>query len=574
MSKNFNTSNESFRKIIGNGITYIVPKFQRDYSWDREHWEDLWQDIIEQLEQKNSEDQSHYMGYLVLQPVNDKEFKIIDGQQRITTLMILILAALENINGLIQKSSNDLDKSNNSMRLEALKSTYIGFTDPVSLITKPKLKLNKNNQSYFRSLCNLGGHIQQTKIKSSERLLLRAKKFFVKKIEGSSFANDGEGIARFIDKMSDILFFTSITVSSDLNAYKVFETLNARGVKLSTPDLIKNHLFSMVDEKGQISDEEIEQLEEKWEAITQNLGKSDFSQFIQVHWNSKNKSTRQNQLFRAIKGSITNKQQLFSYLNELQESSEIFAALDSDKNHEEEFWIGDELKAAKNPLKTLKNFNISQPYSLLIAAYKNFSKEEFCKIFSYIDVVSIRYNVIGQRQANDQERIYNQIALEISSQNIKNLSQIKEKLREIYIDDQDFKSDFMRKEIKTGQSDKKARYLLTRIEKFINSGFSIDESETTLEHILPQKWESYSWWSSHNFEEGDSSSLGNMTLLDKKTNKHASTKSFKEKKELFFENSYKITSQIYEFEEWNHEAILKRQKWLAEQAAKCWKIEF
>lgn len=574
MSKNFNTSNESFRKIIGNGLTYVVPKFQRDYSWDSEHWEDLWQDIAEQLEQKNSEDQSHYMGYLVLQPVNDKEFKIIDGQQRITTLMILILAALENINGLILSSSNDSDKSNNSMRLEALKSTYIGFTDPVSLITKPKLKLNKNNQSYFRSLCNLGGHIQQTKIKSSERLLLRAKKFFVKKIEGSSFANDGEGIARFIDKMSDILFFTSITVSSDLNAYKVFETLNARGVKLSTPDLIKNHLFSMVDEKGQISDEEIEQLEEKWEAITQNLGKSDFSQFIQVHWNSKNKSTRQNQLFRAIKGSITNKQQLFSYLNELQESSEIFAALDSDKNHEEEFWIGDELKAAKNPLKTLKNFNISQPYSLLIAAYKNFSKEEFCKIFSYIDVVSIRYNVIGQRQANDQERIYNQIALEISSQNIKNLSQIKEKLREIYIDDQDFKSDFMRKEIKTGQSDKKARYLLTRIEKFINSGFSIDESETTLEHILPQKWESYSWWSSHNFEEGDCSSLGNMTLLDKKTNKDASTKTFKDKKILFLENSYKITSQICEFEEWNHEAIIKRQKWLSEQAARCWKIEF
>ena len=574
MSKNFNTSNESFRKIIGNGITYIVPKFQRDYSWDSEHWEDLWQDIAEQLEQKNSEDQSHYMGYLVLQPVNDKEFKIIDGQQRITTLMILILAALENINGLIQKSSNDSDKSNNSMRLEALKSTYIGFTDPVSLITKPKLKLNKNNQSYFRSLCNLGGHIQQIKIKHSERLLLRAKKFFVKKIEGSSFANDGEGIARFIDKMSDILFFTSITVSSDLNAYKVFETLNARGVKLSTPDLIKNHLFSMVDEKGQISDEEIEQLEEKWEAITQNLGKSDFSQFIQVHWNSKNKSTRQNQLFRAIKGSITNKQQLFSYLNELQESSEIFAALDSDKNHEEEFWIGDELKAAKNPLKTLKNFNISQPYSLLIAAYKNFSKEEFCKIFSYIDVVSIRYNVIGQRQANDQERIYNQIALEISSQNIKNLSQIKEKLREIYIDDQDFKSDFMRKEIKTGQSDKKARYLLTRIEKFINSGFSIDESETTLEHILPQKWESYVWWSNHDFEEGDCSSLGNMTLLDKKTNKDASTKTFKDKKILFLENSYKITSQICEFEEWNHEAIIKRQKWLSEQAAKCWKIEF
>ena len=574
MSKNFNTSNESFRKIIGNGITYVVPKFQRDYSWDSEQWEDLWQDIIEQLKEKNTDEQSHYMGYLVLQSVNDKEFKIIDGQQRITTLMILILAALENIGRLIEKDSNDTNKNNNKTRLDTLKNTYIGFTDPVSLVTKPKLKLNRNNQSYFRSLCNLGGHVQQTKIKKSERLLLKAKKFFTKKIEDSEFAEDGGEIARFIDKMSDILFFTSITVSNDLNAYKVFETLNARGVKLSTPDLIKNHLFSMVDEKGQISDEEIEQLEDKWESITQNLGKSDFSQFIQVHWNSKNKSTRQNQLFRAIKSSITNKSLLFSYLNELQESSEIFAALDSDKNHEEEFWIGDEFKMAKDPLKTLKHFNISQPYSLLIAAYKNFSKEEFCKVIGYIDTVSIRYNVIGQRQANDQERIYNQIALEISDQRIRNLSQIKEKLKEIYISDDDFRSDFLRKEIKTSQSDKKARYLLMRLEKSINAGFSIDESEVTLEHILPQKWESYTWWSNNDFEEGDSSSLGNMTLLDKKTNKDISTKPFQQKKILFGESSYRITSQLAEYEEWNHSTIIKRQKWLAEQAAKCWRIEF
>ncbi len=574
MSKNFNTSNESFRKIIGNGITYVVPKFQRDYSWDSEQWEDLWQDIIEQLKEKNTDEQSHYMGYLVLQSVNDKEFKIIDGQQRITTLMILILAALENIGRLIEKDSNDTNKNNNKTRLDTLKNTYIGFTDPVSLVTKPKLKLNRNNQSYFRSLCNLGGHVQQTKIKKSERLLLKAKKFFTKKIEDSEFAEDGGEIARFIDKMSDILFFTSITVSNDLNAYKVFETLNARGVKLSTPDLIKNHLFSMVDEKGQISDEEIEQLEDKWESITQNLGKSDFSQFIQVHWNSKNKSTRQNQLFRAIKSSITNKSLLFSYLNELQESSEIFAALDSDKNHEEEFWIGDEFKMAKDPLKTLKHFNISQPYSLLIAAYKNFSKEEFCKVIGYIDAVSIRYNVIGQRQANDQERIYNQIALEISDQRIRNLSQIKEKLKEIYISDDDFRSDFLRKEIKTSQSDKKARYLLMRLEKSINAGFSIDESEVTLEHILPQKWESYTWWSNNDFEEGDSSSFGNMTLLDKKTNKDISTKPFQQKKILFGESSYRITSQLAEYEEWNHSTIIKRQKWLAEQAAKCWRIEF
>lgn len=57
------TSTLTFRKILGNGLTYIVPKFQRDYSWETEHWDDLWQDIDALYK---DEEKSHYMGYLVL----------------------------------------------------------------------------------------------------------------------------------------------------------------------------------------------------------------------------------------------------------------------------------------------------------------------------------------------------------------------------------------------------------------------------------------------------------------------------------------------------------------------------
>ena len=89
---NFNTTNQTFRQLLGNGLNYQVPIFQRDYSWSANEWEDLWMDIEAMYEPDGEE--AHYMGYLVLQTSDQKNFKIIDGQQRMTTLSVMILAAL------------------------------------------------------------------------------------------------------------------------------------------------------------------------------------------------------------------------------------------------------------------------------------------------------------------------------------------------------------------------------------------------------------------------------------------------------------------------------------------------
>lgn len=85
------TSSDTYRQLMGNGLRYEIPKFQMDYSWDTEHWDDLWQDICS----LNVDESEHYMGYLVLQSSDNKNFQIIDGQQRLTTMSILILAVLK-----------------------------------------------------------------------------------------------------------------------------------------------------------------------------------------------------------------------------------------------------------------------------------------------------------------------------------------------------------------------------------------------------------------------------------------------------------------------------------------------
>ena len=107
-----------------------------------EQWDDLWQDIRALL---SDEDQEHYMGYLVLQTSNNKEFQIIDGQQRITTMSLLVLAVLKALKVL---SDAGVDSENNLKRKDSLLNSYIGYIDPVTLISNNKLKLNRNYRDW------------------------------------------------------------------------------------------------------------------------------------------------------------------------------------------------------------------------------------------------------------------------------------------------------------------------------------------------------------------------------------------------------------------------------------------
>jgi uncharacterized protein with ParB-like and HNH nuclease domain len=104
---NFNTESNTFRKLLGNGMTYQIPRFQRDYSWTANEWDDLWQDIVGLF--SDDPEPAHYMGYLVLQSPDSKQFDIIDGQQRITTLSVMILAALSHLED-IAASGVDTEK--------------------------------------------------------------------------------------------------------------------------------------------------------------------------------------------------------------------------------------------------------------------------------------------------------------------------------------------------------------------------------------------------------------------------------------------------------------------------------
>jgi len=160
-----------------------------------------------------------------------------------------------------------VDAEKNHRRKENLQNSYIGYVDPVTLISNNKLKLNRNSEDYYKQHLVLLRDLPLRNTNSSEKHMRECLMWYYDKIKKDF--KTGEELAAFIDNIVDKLFFTVIEVTDQINAFKVFETLNARGVQLSSSDLLKNYLFSVVDETNpHIS--EIEELENIWNSIVGN----------------------------------------------------------------------------------------------------------------------------------------------------------------------------------------------------------------------------------------------------------------------------------------------------------------
>lgn len=566
---NFNTSNSTYRQLLGNGLSYRVPPFQRDYSWSEDEWDDLWQDILGLFEADG--EPSHYMGYLVLQSSNSKEFDIIDGQQRLTTLSIMILAALGHLQDLVTAR---LDPANNAKRKDQLQSSYIGYLDPVSLVPRSKLELNRHNNRYYQTYLVPLEKLPQRGLNASEHQLRKAFHWFKERLKAqvAMTATSGRALAAFLDQLVDKLFFTVITVTDELNAFKVFETLNARGVRLSATDLLKNYLFSVISTPD-THETELKSLEERWERIVGLLGSESFPEFLRVFWNSRNKLVRKSDLFKTIRKRITTREAAFQLLRELDQSASVYAAL---RDPQDPAWNREERQA----LAQLLMFNVRQPLAMLMACQARFYDAErnaFTRILSAIAVVSFRYNVICNLQTHEQERIYNDIAWKVSSGTLSQVPEVLASLREIYPDDTQFKAAFAEKELRTTNSRNKkvVRYLLFEIERQ-RSGqdFDFESATYNLEHILPES-PSADWsYIEEAKQEGLIYRLGNMTPLETNRNRDLGNGDYTTKRSVYQQSCFQITQAIAEhYDRWDEQKIASSQRQLANIAAGVWRMD-
>lgn len=550
-------SNQTFAELMGNSAKYTVPRFQRDYSWEQEQWEDLWNDIVEL-----NEEGSHYMGYVVLQQKEKHLYEIIDGQQRFVTLTMIILASMAQLKKIIAQG---IDAENNKERLQEIEKRFIGTKNLITLNVDSRLTLNRNNNSYFKGIC---AHLEPSNprgITKTNNLLRKCFEFFVSKIDYT----DGKKIAEFIEFYTSSLIFTKIVVQDSLNAYKVFETLNARGVMLSIPDLIKNYLFSVVSKDDTVCNADLDDMDERWSSIVTQLGEQNFTDYIRYLYNSQYSHTTKKDLFKSIRDKYSVPEKAGAYLKALEINASLYASLLSPY---EEWWnsVDKEYKNAIPYLEGLILFSIQQPLVVLLAAYSKFTAQEFVLLVKYLFVLSVRYNIICNDSPNEQEKKYNKMAVKISNGDYKRASHVKnsDEYKDLYPTDERFQSAFQYYKMPSRRSSKKIRFLLAQIE--IQKGRGIDYEKVTLEHVCPYNPDA-DWHQAFGDGINDvADRLGNMVLLDRDDLQRAS---FIEKKKAYQESGNKLAQEVSKFQEWTLASVNKYQEWLAVQAVRTWRVD-
>ena len=535
---NFSTTTNTFRQLMGNGLSYRVPLFQRDYSWGPDEWDDLWQDIVALFDA--DPEPAHYLGYLVLQSADNRAFDIIDGQQRMTTLSLLMLAAVSHLSDL---ATPDDPTDPQTLRAQQLRASYVGYLDPVSLVPRSKLTLNRHDDSFYQNYLVPLERLPQRGLNSSEHLLRRAFSWFKERIEERA-EGDGTAVASFVDGAVDKLFFTVITVTDELNAFKVFETLNARGVRLSATDLLKNYLFSVVA-RGGAHKSEISSLERRWESIVGLLGSESLPEFLRAYWNSRHRLIRKADLFKAIRSVIDGRSKVFALVRDLDRQARAYSAL---RNPVDGSWTSEE----RASLSQLQMFSVRQPLALLLAAFDRFLEQDrtgFARLLRAVAVVSLRYNVICGRQSNEQESVYNRIAVAISERRVDSPGAAVEDLRPVYPEDAEFRAAFTDKTLRTTSSRNKkvARFVLFQLEQRA-SGTSVDfeSARYDVEHVLPERPSDD--WRRFDDRQRETSTyrLGNLTLLTAIDNRAAGNAGYCAKRPIYRNSEFAITRKLAE----------------------------
>jgi uncharacterized protein with ParB-like and HNH nuclease domain len=209
---------------------FMIPLFQRTFSWSKENFESLWNDIMEVYEAE--EDERHFLGSIVTKsqdatPEGVSPFLVIDGQQRLTTLTLL-LAALR-----------DVAQSSKPQLADKIHRLYLTNEFATNLHAFKVMPTQADRGTYMALVNGDHGDVSN----GSKSRAKDAYQYFLKRISGSDSYGQSLDLQKLERVVSAALELVSITLDDSDNEYRIFESLNATGMPLTQADLIRNYFF-------------------------------------------------------------------------------------------------------------------------------------------------------------------------------------------------------------------------------------------------------------------------------------------------------------------------------------------
>jgi len=538
-------SETKLQQIIEGTKQYVVPLFQRPYSWKKSEWQVLWNDLLELYEADNP--RPHFMGSIVTMstksvPEGVSKYLLIDGQQRLTTVFIL-LSALRDI---AKQQGKDLaEEIDNTILVNPYKKGSDYF----------KLQPTQIDRQVFHQIINSESPVKESGI-------LECYQFFQKKFK-SRASLEPERIKKTI---CSNLSLVSVVLTDDDDPYLVFESLNAKGRPLTQADLIRNYFFMRIHTDLQES-----VYSQYWLPMQDSLNDS-LTEFIRHYLTKTGTEIKQSEVYFEIKDRIGASDAL-EYLKDLYNFSLYYSKL-----------LNPELETNKIISKYLSRLNrleLSTIYPFLLNCYDDWSNNTITE-GEFVDVLQILENFILRRfVCNVQTRGLNKIFATLHSQVSKSTAlgcdNFVERLKltlgnRDYPKDAEFRDRLVEVKLYGGNRSEKCKLIFESIEEHFRHKEQISFDKLSIEHIMPQTlnqtWKANlgeHWVITH---ELLLHTLGNLTLTA--YNVELSNDTFLQKK-AYFKNSHLELNKYFETKtSWTRQDIEQRSQDLADIALKIW----
>lgn len=539
-----------------------VPLNQRPYKWEEGQVQKLFEDL-----NKAFDDQPFYFLGTVMFTLGDKgRIEVADGQQRLATVSILI--------AVMRDTLIELGDADGAKQYEA---DFLIKYDPRTGGYKPRLTLNHQDHDFFYNYVLLppGKRPEMTAgtLSSHERIAdaARLAREHVQNITASLSSSDKlKRIYDWLDYLRQTALVIAVSVPASVgSSFKMFETLNARGVPATQVDILKNFLFDKASDHTS-------SINSSWHSMITTIeahGDDDLVlSFIRHAWVSLYGPTTVDELGTQVEKTITNEQRALSLAATLEGAAADYVALLAPLQSPR--WDGLS-SSSRKALDIISNeFGGEQIRPLMLAVARKFEAAELEKAFKMFLSWSVRFLIVGGGGGGKLDRYYGLRAKQVSGGDIKDAAQLAASMAEVVPSDVVFKEEFSRASVKKANL---ARYYLRAIHVFrsqdANAAFLLNEdtNAVNLEHVLPIN-PSVDWKTDSDVANSVYKRLGNMVLLPSKVNVALGNGGFEAKRKAFGDIKIEVTRDVAEYETWGPDEIKDRQTKLATDAPNVWPL--
>lgn len=555
---------------------FRVPHNQREYKWTKLQTQRFMDDFFD-IYKNPKEIQKYFLGSVVLikRDFGIKKnfgYEIVDGQQRLTTV-ILLLEAFKDF----------VDDPDVKEQLQSIK-TFKDFDSEENRKTFDRLILNKNNQTFFRNYIvderseeYRNNCVKDDDFRRNQQIVSNFKvirEILDKEYEKEKNKSKKKFILELLTLLETKIYLIVIEVENERSSYRIFETLNDRGMQLSDYENIKNYIF------GRSYSLSYNTIVNMWHSMIGTYGKK-FENYLDQVYRSKYFSKYKNvdkykNLFYHFKNNKEiDKNDYYNFTLELIKEIEIYSNL---REPTEDYW---KRPTELEKLRILQSFNVKSIYLILLSAY--IKKMNFNSVLN-VCLEFVFKNKFSKNLPFNAGETYHQISYEIRRGGITSTDEIKERLNVLITNTtNNIKSNFLEGEIYNERNKKFSRRILSILNK--NTTYSFDMFDKfSVEHIFSES-------SDDEFKElvkgiesetkntpqeirYNKNSIYNLTILPPKENEKIKNKSFKDKLPKYKEFDKIPTNNLLgQHPEFNKELIIAYKEFLWEKVKQIFHLE-